>query len=101
MGPWISVVCLVFAARDLKAQTFVWQPAPGHTQVPVWPGAVPDPQPVAGPEVSTTTGKDDLVAGKPHVYIERVSRPTMTVYSPTGNNTGLRLSFFPVAAIRA
>jgi acetyl esterase/lipase len=60
---------------------------------------VPDAQPVAGPEVSSTTGKEELVAGKPYVYVERVSRPTMTVYSPKADkpnkNTGAAVVVFP------
>jgi acetyl esterase/lipase len=92
-------LCFVFAVGGLSAQTAVWQPSPGHTQVPIWPGAAPDAQPVAGPEVSATTGKEELVAGKPYVYVERVSRPTMTVYSPKGdkanNNTGAAVVVFP------
>src|ERR1700722_6477097 len=96
MGPLIFALCFVFTIGGLRAQMPAWQPSPGHTQIPIWPGAVPDAQPVAGPEVSTTTGKDDLVAGKPYVYVERVSRPTMTVYSPrANNNTGAAVVVFP------
>jgi hypothetical protein len=29
------------ACASLHAQTFTWQPSPGHTQVPIWPGAAP------------------------------------------------------------
>src|ERR1700689_1267455 len=78
-------LCFLFAVGGLSAQTAVWQPSPGHTQIAIWQGAVPDAQPVAGPEFSSTTGKEDLVAGKPYVYAERVSRPTMTIYSPRAN----------------
>jgi acetyl esterase/lipase len=89
-------LCFVFAVGGMSAQTAVWEPSPGHTQIPIWPGAVPDAQPLAGPEVSTTTGKEELVAGKPYRYVERVSRPTMTVYSPTANNnTGAAVLVFP------
>jgi acetyl esterase/lipase len=95
MRPLILGLCFVFAVSDLSAQKPVWQPEPGHTQMPIWPGAVPDAQPVAGPEYSTTTGKEDLAAGKPWVYVEQVSRPTMTVYSPTGKNTGAAVVVFP------
>lgn len=35
---------------NLNAQKAVWQPSPGHMQMPIWPGAAPDPQPVAGPK---------------------------------------------------
>jgi acetyl esterase/lipase len=63
--------------------------------VPIWPGAAPDPLPVAGPETATTTGKAALVAGRPIVLVGLVSRPTMTVYSPKGNNTGVAVVVFP------
>lgn len=84
-----------FTSSLLSAQTFVWQPSPGHTQVPIWPGAAPDAAQVTGPESSTTREHDHLVAGKPWTYLERVSRPTMTVYSPAGKNTGAAVVVFP------
>jgi acetyl esterase/lipase len=56
---------------------------------------MPDAQPATGPEDVTTTGKEDLVAGKPWVYVSKVGRPTMTVYSPTGKNTGVAVVVFP------
>ncbi len=93
--PFIFAVCVVSAFGSLGAQKPVWQPSPGHTQVPIWPARVPDPQPVAGPEVETTTGKESLVAGRPWVYVGNVSRPTMTVYSPTEKNTGAAVVVFP------
>jgi hypothetical protein len=50
----LVALCVLFAGGSLSAQTTVWQPSPGHTQVLIWPGAVPDAQPVAGPETATT-----------------------------------------------
>jgi len=88
-------ICVLAAFGSLRAQKPVWQPSPGHTQLPIWPGAAPDAQSVAGPEVATTTGKDSLVAGRPWVSLGPVSRPTMTVYSPTGKNTGAAVVVFP------
>jgi len=95
MKPLVFTLCVVFACGGLSAQQSTWQPSPGHTQVPIWPGTVPDPQPVAGPEVSKSSGKDDLIAGMPVVEVDNVSRPTMTVYSPTGKNTGAAVVVFP------
>jgi acetyl esterase/lipase len=95
MKPLIFVFCVVSAVGSLNAQKPVWQPSPGHTQVPIWPGTVPDPQPVAGPEFAETTGKDSLVAGRPWVAVEMVSQPTMTVYPPQGKNTGAAVVVFP------
>src|SRR5580704_5590129 len=88
----LSVVCV---CSVLGAQQIAWQPSAGHSQVPIWPGAVPDAQAVAGPEVAKATGKEFLVAGRPAVGVSRVSRPTMTVYSPQGKNTGAAVVVFP------
>ena len=95
MKPLTIALCVVFAFGALTAQTPGWQPSPGHTQVPIWPGAVPDAQRAAGPEVSKSSGKDELIGGKQVVEIDNVSRPTMTVYSPTGKNTGAAVVVFP------
>jgi len=59
MKPLLFALRVVFVCGGLSAQTPAWQPSPGHTQVPIWPGAVPDPQPVAGP------GGESLVANRP------------------------------------
>ena len=83
-----------FACGSLNAQTNVWQPSPGHTQVPIWPGTVPDARPVPGPEVATTV-TNPPVAGRPGVLVDNVSQPTMTVYSPKGKNTGIAVVVFP------
>ncbi|HEY4949968.1 MAG TPA: alpha/beta hydrolase [Candidatus Acidoferrales bacterium] len=91
----LLVLCVAFACSGLRAQSPGWQPSPGHTQIPIWPGAVPDQQPVAGPEVAKTTGKEFLVAGRPAVGVSHVSQPTMTVYSPMGKNTGAAVVVFP------
>ena len=42
-----------------------------------------------------TSGKDWLVAGRPAVSVTNVTRPTMTVYSPKGKNTGAAVVVFP------
>lgn len=87
-------VCLLVACAAIGAQTNVWQPSQGHFQVPIWPGAVPDPQSVPGPEgLSSNPGK--LIAGKPFVFVVNVTQPTMTVYAPKGTNTGIAVVVFP------
>src|SRR6266568_4076612 len=94
MKPLIFALCVVFAFGGLSAQAPVWQPSPGHTQVPIWPGTAPDAQPVAGPEESHwwPTGPSGPPGG---FTVYHVSRPTMTVYSPTGKNTGAAFVVFP------
>ncbi|WP_229739031.1 alpha/beta hydrolase [Edaphobacter dinghuensis] len=90
----LLTLCMMFAFSALNAQTPTWQPTPGHTQIPIWPGAAPDPQLTKGPETMEAVTKE-LVAGKPWVAVENVTRPTMTVYSPTGKNTGAAVVVFP------
>jgi acetyl esterase/lipase len=94
MKPLIFALCVVFAFCAVRAQTPAWQPSLGHTQVPIWPAAVPDAQPVTGSE-NTITDTKELVAGRPWVYVGKVSRPTMTVYSPEGKSTGAAVVVFP------
>jgi acetyl esterase/lipase len=95
LKPFAFALGVVLGSGSLTAQKPVWQPSPGHSQIPIWPGAVPDPQPVAGPEYSETSGKDFLPGGRPAVSVSNVTRPTMTVYSPRGKNTGAAVVVFP------
>lgn len=91
----LLALCAAFSLGSVSAQTSGWQPSPGHTQILIWPGAAPDTQTVKGPETVTTTGANDPVGGRPWTYVENVSRPTITVYSPTGANTGAAVVVFP------
>jgi len=93
MKPWIIALGLLMACAGVQAKTTVWQPAAGHTQIPIWPGAAPDLQPVPGPEIATVSEK--LLAGKPATAVTNVTRPTMTVYAPTGKNTGAAVVVIP------
>ena len=100
-------LCAAFSVSNISAQTLDRHPgAPGlsaaadetwdqgHTQISIWPAAPPDPQPVRGPETVKAETKEP-VAGKPWTYVENVTQPTMTVYSPTGTNTGAAVVVFP------
>jgi acetyl esterase/lipase len=87
--------CLIAPSGALHAQATAWQPSPGHAQLQLWPGAVPEARTAVGPEEVTTTQKDHLVAGRPWTYIRNVTRPTLTVYSPRGKNTGAAVVVFP------
>jgi acetyl esterase/lipase len=94
MKTLIFVLWAVLAVGSASAHADSWQPSFGHTQLPIWPGAIPDPHPAAGSEAVTSV-EDRPVAGRPWVYVERVSQPTMTVYSPQGTNTGVAVVVFP------
>ena len=84
-----AVVISVFAQKP------AWQPAPGHITIDIWPREAPGAQPNPGPEVNTTTAKDNLIAGKPVIRLGNVSTPTITLYTPSGKNTGAAVVVFP------
>jgi acetyl esterase/lipase len=95
----IVIAALVAGVPLIAAGQNAWQPSPGHTQVPIWPGTPPDAHPMKGPEISATVvdtaGRPKPVGGRPWIYVDRVSQPTMTVYSPKGRNTGAAVIVFP------
>jgi acetyl esterase/lipase len=74
---------MVSQGTERGAEPAVWQPSPGHAQIPIWPGAVPDLQSVPGPETQTKGA------------VTNVTQPTMTVYAPTGKTTGAAVVVFP------
>ena len=55
---------IAIMSGGMSAEAAPWEPPAGHTQVPLWPEAVPDAQPVAGPEHV-----------KPVDLVENVSQP--------------------------
>jgi acetyl esterase/lipase len=84
MNPLILALSVVVAIGGESARADTWQPSPGHTQVPIWPGAVPDAIADPKPEsVDSGGGAFD------------VSRPTMTVYAAKDLNTGVAMVVFP------
>ncbi|MGH8158083.1 MAG: alpha/beta hydrolase [Rhodanobacter sp.] len=94
MKSWAIALCLLVAGGSVHAKTMDWQPAAGHTQIPIWPGAAPDLQPVPGPETTSTNTKE-LIGGLPVTAVTNVTRPTMTVYAPKGENTGAAVVVIP------
>lgn len=80
----LALFALVFSCVFVSAQTPVWEPAPGHTQIPIWPDGAPGAHKNANApaKVDTTTAKDKLIAGKPLIRLGNVSNPTITLYAP-------------------
>lgn len=89
----LGLVCALMALGGDAAGADIWQPAPGHEQIPIWPGPPPDAQPVREPE--SVASVDRLIAERPYKTIRNVSLPTMTVYSPKGSNTGAAVVVLP------
>ncbi|HET9708697.1 MAG TPA: alpha/beta hydrolase [Gemmatimonadales bacterium] len=95
MKPWNCLLCILIAFGQLNAQQTGWQPAPGHTQVLLWPGAEPDTPRGAPTDAESTHVVAHLVAGKPWLAVSNVLRPTLTVYAPHDENTGAAVIVFP------
>lgn len=95
----IFTLSIVFILKTLHAQTNGWEPSPGHTQIPIWPGTPPDAdaQHLPGPEYTTNKPTSE----GPLTWVCNVTRPTMTVYSPTGTNTGVAMVVFPGGGFNA
>jgi acetyl esterase/lipase len=95
----LGLLAVAVGESRLLARQAAWQPSRGHTQLPIWPGVAPDAHPVNGLEVAgpvvDAAGNKQLVGGKPWVYVDKVSQPSMTVYSPQGRNTGAAIVVFP------
>lgn len=86
LGVALGLSLIVVAATPAHAQT-TWQPADGRRQIDLWPDGPPDPRPGVGVEAvhyarDPETDRKKLVGGKPYMYIENVTRPTVTIYLP-------------------
>jgi acetyl esterase/lipase len=93
MKLWSATFCLLAVCASAFAQSTGWQPDAGHTQIPLWPDSPPEAKPMPGPEFAKTG--TSLIAGKAVVSVTNVSKPTMTVYAPSGKNTEAAVVVFP------
>ena len=87
--PWL-IFLFGLASAHAREHPATWQPTPGHEQLPLWPGAIPDAMPSPKPEsLGPPAGREWWPRAND------VSRPTMTVYEPQGANTGAAVVVFP------
>ncbi len=91
----IILAVAIFSSAILNAQQSGWPPSSDHLTLPIWPGAAPGAVAGLPAETDTTRAKDNLIAGKPLVRIGNVSTPTLTLYTPKGQNTGAAVVVFP------
>lgn len=99
MKALILALCAVIALGSEHALAGTWQPSLGHAQMPIWPNMAPDVQPVPRPE-TVVTGHH-LVAERHYMAVLNVSRPTMTIYSPNGKNSGAAIVVLPGGGFEA
>ncbi len=63
--------------------------------MPLWPGAAPGAPANLPPEADTTKPEQAQIAGRKIIRLGNVARPTLTVYSPKGKNSGAAVVVFP------
>lgn len=79
----------------------VWQPTPGAEQLPLWPENVVLTKPDSGNHPEATGNGSPLVGGKKWHWASYVTRPTMTIYRPKGENTGAAILVIPGGGFHA
>src|SRR5690242_9082557 len=72
-------LALMLACAHPQVRAAVGHPEPGRLELPIWPSTPPDAQPAPGPQTEWSN----------------IVRPSITVYSPTVENTGVAVVVFP------
>lgn len=87
---------------QMKEQVLeAWKPPAGLQQIPIWPENAPN-SPQAIPVIKTTLLKKspEVSPGREYTQILNVSKPTITIFPPKGENTGVSLVVFPGGGFR-
>ena len=79
----------------------VWQPTADGLQVPLWPEHVVLAKPDSGDHPEATGNGSPLVGGRKWHWASYVTRPTMTLYKPKGQNSGTTLLALPGGGFHA
>ena len=77
--PVLVIFALLCAGAHSQSDAAVRQPLTGTVQMPIWPSTPPDSQAMPGPQTEWTN----------------IVRPTLTVYFPKRENTGVAVVVFP------
>lgn len=87
--------CAHQTVEKVERPNVVWQPGPGGKQVPLWPEnqVIQPPETDGNPEM--VGNGSPLVAGRKWNWATYISRPTMTIYPPKGENTGTAMLVLP------
>ena len=87
--------CTRTRAEKVEVPNTVWQPGPGGKQIPLWPEDVDLQLPDYGGNPEMTGTGSPLIAGRTWGWATYISRPTMTVYPPAGENSGAAMLVLP------
>ena len=87
--------CARTPVEKVEVPNTVWQPGPGGKQIPLWPDDVDLQLPDYGGNPEMTGTGSPLIAGRTWGWATYISRPTMTVYPPIGENSGAAMLVLP------
>jgi acetyl esterase/lipase len=73
----------------------VWQATASGVQMPLWPASTPLAKPDSGDRPEGTGNGTGLVGGRKWHWASYVTRPTMTLYRPKGQNNGAAILVLP------
>ena len=77
------------------ASSSAWPPSADHLTLPIWPGTPPGEKANMQPEYNVNADGSKKAGGRPYIRLTNVSTPTITLYTPKGNNTGAAVVVFP------
>jgi acetyl esterase/lipase len=89
------LLLFVAAAATVFAEGSGWPPSSEHLTLPLWPKGAPGGTASGAAEADLSKPNDGLIAGKPLIRLGNVSTPTLTLYRPSGKNTGAAVVVFP------
>ena len=79
----------------------VWEAPTGSVQVPLWPADVALAKPDSGDHAEATGNGSPLVGGRMWHWASYITRPTITIFRPTGHNTGAAMLVIPGGGFHA
>ncbi|MBO9517581.1 MAG: alpha/beta hydrolase [Porphyrobacter sp.] len=83
------------APIEIASKPGEWRPDTGGTQVALWPEDLALREPDTGNHPEEVGHGSEPVAGKPWQWASYVTRPTMTIYRPKGEDAGTTLLVLP------
>ncbi|MEM9013543.1 MAG: alpha/beta hydrolase [Pseudomonadota bacterium] len=87
--------CARKIVEKVKIPNTVWTPGADGKQIPLWPENINIELPDYGGNAEMVGSGSPLVAGRTWNWATYISRPTMTIFSPTGPNTGAAMLVLP------
>lgn len=87
--------CTGTVVEKVEIPNTIWQPGPEGEQIALWPDEIELDLPNYNGNPEMIGSGSPLVAGRTWNWATYISRPTMTIYKPKGENTGTTMLVLP------